>query len=151
MGNYKPQVDYEPHDFITSTLSFTCNGVTTIGEALDTVEAERMDDEWQDPFDVADGVAIDVRSLSQKGTFKFTFLEASSTTDALVTAMNTGMPISFAFKDENAPNLNVSSGNCRIRKHPVIKRGRQPDTPQWEFVCRHMKMAGGSYRLQQTV
>jgi hypothetical protein len=148
MGKYKDQVDYQPHSFNSSTLSITdSTGETHIAEGLDTVEAEPTEDEWTSQ-QVASGTAIMVHNPSKEGTFKFTFLEASTTTDFLVAILNAHEPVSFSFTDENAPNLNCSSGQAFLRKHAIIKRGAEADTPEWEFVCPYMKTEGGSYALQ---
>jgi hypothetical protein len=146
MGFYQDQVDYAPHNFNTSTL--VINGTHAV-KGLDTVECEPKEDQWTTQS-VADGTAIANAHPSQEGTFKFSFLEASASTDVLVAAMQAHTPISFSFSDSNAPNLNCSSRQAFVRKHPPVKRGKETDVPTWEFVCTYLKCAGGSYALQAT-
>jgi hypothetical protein len=144
MGFYQDQVDYQPHNFNTSTLTLN---KTHIVKGLDTVECEAKEDTWTTKA-VASGAAIANAGLSREGSFKFSFLEASESTDILVAAMNANLPISFTFTDSNAPNLNCSSRQAFVRKHPPIKRGKECDIPMWELVCPFMKIAGGSYAIQ---
>lgn len=144
MGFYQDQVNYEPHNFNNSTL--TIDGVHNV-KGLDTVECEPKEDRWTTKA-VASGAAIANAGLSREGTFKFSFLEASETTDYLVAAMNENRPIRFRFTDSAAPNLDCSSAQAFVRKHPPVKRGKEVDVPMWEFVCTFLKCQGGAYKIQ---
>ena len=149
MGLYPvtPQ-DYRPHNFNSSKLSFTCNEVTTIIEGLHRLEAAKISNDIEDPFEVASGQGIHVELNGQAIMLKLQLLEASPSTDALVTALQTGKPVAFSFTDDNAPELNCSSRSGRFQKHPDIIREGAPQTPEWIIIAAYGRMQGGSYTLQ---
>lgn len=147
MGLYKDPIEYKPHSFNSSTLTLDREHVV---EGLDTVECEMDEDEWEQQS-VASGATIPVHNPIESGEFRFTFLEASATTDWLTEKLRAHGSISFSFTDENAPNLNANSRRAYIRKRPMLKRGKEVDVPQWILSCPYLKCEGGSYALESEV
>ena len=152
MSYYIPEKDFEPHDFISSVLtvnSVDLTGAVVIG-SLDTIEVELAEDKWDD-VTVASGQSIDVKVQGSKGTIKFTFLDADSSSETMSTLARSDAPITISFTDANAPLLNCSSGQGRVAKHAMVKREGKPDIAEWTVKCRTMKCETGGYRLQQVV
>lgn len=146
MSSYtkQPQVNYVPHSFNSATLLI--NGKYKI-LALDKVKSDPKTAKVSTQS-VASGHAQFVLDESQEGSFEFTLLASSPSTDVLVDLLNAGMPISFSYTDANAPRFNVSSDQGMIEQHPTIENGKEIATPTWRIVCTYMMAQGGSYALQ---
>lgn len=150
MPYYKPPVNFEPHNFNSST--FTVNspdldGAVTI-DGLDTIEVEFTNNRWGTQS-VASGMAIHTHNPSKEGTVKITLLEASASSAILSQLARSDAPITVTFTDQNSPDLNVSSGQARLEKHAMVKRSNEVDTPEWVFVCTYMTCESGGYALQE--
>lgn len=145
MGQYTDNVDYAPHNFNTTTVTLTAltSGDVHNVQALHTLEAAHKESRWETQ-EVNSGVSIDVEKPQTAGSVKFSFLEASSTTDWLNDHMEERIKVVVA--DSNAPNLNLS-GKGRLMVHPPVKRDQGVDVPEWEISIKYLKMKGGSYRL----
>lgn len=149
MPYYKPPVNFEPHNFNSSTLtviSADLDGPVTI-DGLDTIEVEFTNNRWGTQAS-ASGMAIHTHNPSKEGTIKITLLEASSSSATLSQLARSDAPITVTFTDQNAPELNCSSQQARVEKHAMVKRSNEVDTPEWVFVCTYMTSESGGYRLQ---
>lgn len=147
MVAYKDELDTVAHNFNTSTL--TIDGTHKV-EGLEMVEVD-LDNDEVEIQSVASGVSQFVENPTTSGTFKFTFLEATVTTDYLYEKRLSGTPVSISFTDSNAPNLSCSTKRARPSKRPPIIRGKDGSLVEWTYVCTYLKTKGGSYRLEAAV
>jgi hypothetical protein len=145
MGEYKDNLDFEPHNFNTTTVTLKAleSGDIHVLQALHTLEVSRKESRWTTQ-EVNSGVSIDVEKPSTAGSAKWTLLDASPSTDWLFDHIDERVQVTVA--DSNAPNLNCS-GKGRLMVPPPIKRADTVDTPEWEVVVKYLKIRGGGYRL----
>lgn len=149
MPYYVPEKDFEPHDFTTSVLSVTSPDLdgTTPLEDIDTIEVELDEDKWAVQT-VSSGQSIDVKKPGRAGTIKLTFLDASPSSGTMSLLSRSDSPFRISFTDKNAPDLNCSCSQSRVRKHAMVKRSSDVDVPEWTVQCRVLKCETGGYRLQ---
>lgn len=146
MGLYEENVDFRPHNFNTTTNTFTDveTGDVHIAQALDTMEADRDQEQFESAQTVASGAAIENENPATAGYVQYTFMEASATTSWL--ASRVGKRIKVTVSDSNAEEMAISAVG-RLSKHATIKRGSKIDIPTWRFNFKYLALRGGSYRL----
>lgn len=149
MPYYKPPVNFEPHNFNSSTLTINSpdlDGAVTI-DGLNTIEVELTNNRWGTQSSNS-GMAIHTHNPSKEGTIKITLLEASSSSAILSALARSDAPVTVTFTDANSTELNCGSGQARVEKHAVVKRSNEVDTPEWVFVCTYLTCESGGYKLQ---
>ena len=143
MADYKDRINYEDHDFNSTTVII--NGEHKV-EGLDSVTVEYENDEVGIQT-VNDGTAIPVVNPRRNGTITIGFLEAGATTDVMYGLLETRTAFKVQIKDSVAPNLDCKGARCRVMKRPNIVRGAEATIAEWVLIVPYLDSKGGSYSL----
>jgi len=152
MGLYLSEdLVFKPYSFNNATLTL----IDLVGNESHTVQALNMiaaepDEDKFEPTKVASGTSIQVFNPSKSGKLFFSMMEGSPTTDWVVAINEINGPLSFAFSDENAPNLDCSSPLGYIVKAPRVERTNEVPMPEWVITNDYMKCKAGSFALFET-
>jgi hypothetical protein len=143
MAKYQTRRNIVPHTI--NNLTILLNGEHKV-EGLDLFEAE-LDEDEVTTQKVASGIGILNENPSLTGQIRINFLEASATTDAVYTILNSGETFTISALDEAAENFDVKGQQCRVMKRPVISRGAEATVSEWIFVAVYLDIKGGSYAV----
>ncbi len=143
MAKYATRRNLTPHAI--NNLTILVNGEHKI-EGLDLFEAE-LDEDEVSVQTVASGLAIMNENPTLTGQIRINFLEASASTDALWTILDSGDTFTISALDAVAENFDVRGAYCRVLKRPKITRGAEATVSEWVFTSGYLDIKGGSYAV----
>ena len=143
MAKYQTRRNLTPHTI--NNLTILINGEHKV-EGLDLFEAE-LDEGEATVQTVASGLAVINENPSLAGQIRINFLDASASTDAVWTILDSGATFTISALDEAAENFDVKGAYCRVMKRPVISRGAEATVSEWIFVSGYLDIKGGSYAV----
>lgn len=92
----------------------------------------------------ADGEGTYIENPNKSGTVKFTLTQSSPSNPKLTAAFLAKTAGQLLITDTSTDlNTLVSGANCRIQKHPGIKRGKSMNGLEWMLIVPKLRIVAG--------
>jgi hypothetical protein len=144
MAQYQDNVDFQPHNLNTTTITLKAveSGDMHDLQGLHAMSAKLKEERWGTKS-VASGMSIEVEKAPTDAVIEFDLFDPSPSTDWLWDHVNERIQI--AVSDSNSPKTKVSAKG-RLQ-HVELKREGEPDVPKWQIVVPYSSIRGGSYNI----